>query len=143
APARLLGPRPDSARRLPPLNNLWLALLDRMNSRADQLGDRTGRLPRLARAFRSATPQLTCRGGGRAGEPRKGVMPPRSGSGAAPRSALSHLRELLQGIWLTTINLRHSSGNRCRAAVRGNWPWSCAFAPTIRGVRPWSWPGAL
>jgi hypothetical protein len=30
-----------------PLNNLWLALLDRMNSRVDQLGDSTGRLPRL------------------------------------------------------------------------------------------------
>jgi hypothetical protein len=30
-----------------PLHNLWLALLDRMNSRVDQLGDSTGRLPRL------------------------------------------------------------------------------------------------
>jgi hypothetical protein len=30
-----------------PLNNLWLALLDRMSSRVDQLGDSTGRLPRL------------------------------------------------------------------------------------------------
>ena len=30
-----------------PLNNLWLALLDRMNSRVDALGDSTGRLPGL------------------------------------------------------------------------------------------------
>jgi hypothetical protein len=32
----------------PPLNNLWLSLLDRFGARADKLGDSTGLLPDLA-----------------------------------------------------------------------------------------------
>lgn len=30
-----------------PVNNLWLALMDRMGTPADRLGDSTGKLPRL------------------------------------------------------------------------------------------------